>query len=135
LPGLAVQEPSYTDIDDLATLLQHVDAAVTSAGTILLDAVVNDRPAICVVYDEGAPEGESWAAKNVIGEHYRELLESGAFSLATSFADVVRELDAALSDPNARADARRRVSDQVLGKIDGHAAERAVTAMLEVVGR
>jgi CDP-Glycerol:Poly(glycerophosphate) glycerophosphotransferase len=134
-PGLAVQEPSYTDIDDLATLLQHVDAAVTSAGTILLDAVVNDRPAICVVYDEGAPEGESWAAKNVIGEHYRELLESGAFPLAASFDDVVRELAAALSDPPARADARRRVSEQVLGKIDGRAAERAVEAILEAVGR
>jgi CDP-Glycerol:Poly(glycerophosphate) glycerophosphotransferase len=134
-PGLAVQEPSYTDIDDLATLLQHVDVAVTSAGTILLDAIVNDRPAICVVYDEGAPEGESWAAKNVIGEHYRELMESGAFPLAESFDDVVRELAGALSDPRARADARRRVSEQVLGKIDGRAADRAVEAMLEVVGR
>ena len=60
----------------LATLLQHADAVVSNAGTILLDALVNDRPAVCVLYDEGAPPGESWAAKNVIGEHYRELAAS-----------------------------------------------------------
>ena len=40
-------------------LLQHADAVVANAGTILLDALVNDRPAVCVLYDEGAPAGES----------------------------------------------------------------------------
>ena len=77
--GTAVQEPSYTDLETLATLLQHGDCVVANAGTILLDALVNDRPAVCVLYDEGAPAGESWALKNVVGEHYRELVESGAF--------------------------------------------------------
>jgi UDP-N-acetylglucosamine:LPS N-acetylglucosamine transferase len=52
---MAVQEPSYTDLDLLATLLQHVDCVVCNAGTILLDALANDRPAVCVLYDEGAP--------------------------------------------------------------------------------
>ncbi len=60
-------------------LLQHADAVVANAGTILLDALVNDRPAVCVLYDEGAPAGESWAAKNVVGKHYEELAASGAF--------------------------------------------------------
>ena len=72
-----MQEPSFTDIDVLATILQHADAVVSNAGTVLLDALVNDRPAVCVLYDEGAPAGESWAAKSVIGEHYRDVAESG----------------------------------------------------------
>ncbi len=74
-----MQEASYSDLDDLATLLQHADVVVCNAGTILLDALVGDRPAVCVLYDEGAPPGESWAAKNVVGEHYQELAASGAF--------------------------------------------------------
>ncbi len=78
-PGIAVQEASYTDFEELATLLQHCDCVVANAGTILLDALVNDRPAVCVLYDEGAPPGESFAMKNVIGEHYRELAESTAY--------------------------------------------------------
>ena len=48
-----MQEPSFTDIDVLATILQHTDAVVVNAGTVLLDALVNDRPAVCVLYDEG----------------------------------------------------------------------------------
>ena len=60
-PGAAVQEPSFTDLEALATVLQHADAVVSNAGTILLDALVNDRPVVCVLYDEGAPADESWA--------------------------------------------------------------------------
>ena len=53
--GVFVQEASYRDLEELATLLQHGDAVVCNAGTILLDALVNDRPSVCVLYDEGAP--------------------------------------------------------------------------------
>src|SRR5439155_1112594 len=42
--GVALQEPSFTDLETLAILLEHGDCVVTNAGTILLDALVNDRP-------------------------------------------------------------------------------------------
>ena len=42
--GVFLQEASYRDLEELATLLQHGDAVVANAGTILLDALVNDRP-------------------------------------------------------------------------------------------
>ncbi len=48
----------FTDFETLATILQHCACVVANAGTILLEAVVNDRPAVCVLYDEGAPPGE-----------------------------------------------------------------------------
>ncbi len=64
-PGVHVQEASFTDLEILATVLEHAACVVANAGTILLEAVVNDRPCVCVLYDEGAPEGESWALKNV----------------------------------------------------------------------
>jgi CDP-glycerol glycerophosphotransferase (TagB/SpsB family) len=132
--GVQVQEPSFTDLEDLAVLLQHADAVVSNAGTILLDALVNDRPAVCVLYDEGAPDGESWAAKNVVGKHYEELAASGAFYRAESFDEVVAGLERALADPGELAEARQRVVRGVVGEVDGRAAERAVTAMVEVVG-
>jgi hypothetical protein len=131
--GIHLQEPSFTDLEELAVLLQHADAVVANAGTILLDALVNDRPAVCVLYDEGAPAGESWAAKNVVGKHYEELAGSGAFYPAETFDDVVASLERALADPGELADARRRVVRDVVGDVDGHAAERAVDAIVEVV--
>ena len=131
--GVHLQEPSFTDLEELAVLLQHADAVVANAGTILLDALVNDRPAVCVLYDEGAPAGESWAAKNVVGKHYEELAASGAFYRAESFDEVVAGLERALTNPSELADARRRVVRDVVGEVDGRAAERAVDAIIEVV--
>ena len=131
--GVHLQEPSFTDLDELATLLQHADAVVVNAGTILLDALVNDRPAVCVLYDEGAPLGESWAAKNVVGKHYEELAGSRAFYRAESFDEVVAGLERALAAPGELADARRAVVRDVVGEVDGGAAARAVDAIVDGV--
>jgi hypothetical protein len=133
--GVVVQEPSYTDLEALATLLQHADAVVCNAGTILLDALVGDRPAVCVLYDEGAPPGESWAAKNVVGEHYQELAASGAFHRAERFEEVVAGVERALAYPGELAAERRRAVERVVGSVDGHAAERVVDAAVEALGR
>ena len=127
-----MQEASYTDLQDLATLLQHVDVVVCNAGTILLDALVGDRPAVCVLYDEGAPPGESWAAKNVVGKHYEELAASGAFLRAESFDEVAAAIERALADPAELAEERRSAVEQVVGTVDGHAAGRVVDAVVEV---
>ena len=129
--GTAVEEPSHTDIEVLATLLQHADAVVSNAGTVLLDAVVHDRPAVCVLYDEGAPAGESWAAKSVIGEHYRDVAESGAFYEAHSFEEVVSGIERCLDAPGELAQQRRAVAARVVGRLDGKSAERVVDAILE----
>ena len=131
--GVYVQEASYRDLEELTILLQHGDVVVCNAGTILLDALVNDRPSVCVLYDEGAPPGESWAAKNVIGEHYRELAASGAFHTAVDFQEVVAGIERSLASPDELREERRRAVADVIGEVDGHAAERVVDAVLEVV--
>jgi hypothetical protein len=130
--GAAVQEPSFTDLETLAVLLQHGDVVVSNAGTILLDALVNDRPAVCVLYDEGAPPGESWALKNVSGDHYKSLIESDAFYRADGFDEVVAGIERALAHPGELAKERTRVAHEVVGEIDGRAAERVATAIAEV---
>jgi CDP-glycerol glycerophosphotransferase (TagB/SpsB family) len=127
----AVQEPSFTDLETLAVLLQHGDVVVSNAGTILLDALVNDRPAVCVLYDEGAPPGESWALKNVSGEHYRSLIESDAFYRADDFDQVVGGIERALEHPAELAAERARVARDVVGDVDGHASERVAAAIVE----
>jgi CDP-glycerol:poly(glycerophosphate) glycerophosphotransferase len=131
--GAAVQEPSFTDLETLAVLLQHGDAVVANAGTILLDALVNDRPAVCVLYDEGAPEGESWAWKNVSGEHYKSLIESEAFYRAERFEDVVAGIERALAQPGELAAERSRVARDVVGEVDGGAAERVAAAVVTAI--
>ena len=128
-----MQEPSYTDMETLATLLQHVDCVVANAGTILLDGLVNDRPAVCVLYDEGAPAGERHAELNVTGEHYDELVRSGAFLRASTFDEVVVGIERSLSQPTELTAERRRIVEEVVGTIDGRAAARVVDAIVEVL--
>jgi hypothetical protein len=95
--------------------------------------LVNDRPAVCVLYDEGAPAGESWAMKNVSGEHYRQLMASDAFYRADRFEDVVAGIERALASPRELAQERRRVAAQVVGEVDGRAAERVVDALATAI--
>jgi len=131
--GAYLQEPSYADVNVLTMLLQHVDCVVSNAGTILLEAVVNDRPAVCVLFDEGAPPGERWAELNVVGRHYRELVEAGAFPLARSFDDLAAGVERALADPSELRPERGLIARRIVGEADGLAAERVADAMLSVV--
>ena len=102
-------------------------------GTILLDALVGDRPAVCVLYDEGAPPGESWAAKNVVGKHYEELAASGAFYRAERSRRSSPGSSARSSVRTSSPAERRRAVEQVVGVVDGRAAERVVDAVVEAL--
>ncbi len=133
-PGAAVQDASYTDLGDLATLLQHVACVVANGGTILLDGVVNDRPSVCITFDAGAPPGERWADLNLGGEHYRELIDSDALYRADDFDGLFASIERALADPAEFADERRRVSREVMGEVDGRAVERVVDAIVGGLG-
>ena len=85
------------------------------------------------LYDEGAPAGESWAGKNVSGEHYKPLIESDAFYRATDFGELTAGIERALSHPAELADERARVVRVVMGEVDGHAAQRVADALLDRV--
>jgi hypothetical protein len=88
---------------------------------------------VCVLYDEGAPPGESWALKNVSGDHYRGLMDSTAFYRAENFEEVVDGIERALANPGELAAERARVAREVVGDVDGRAAERVVDALVSGV--
>ena len=131
--GAAVQPADEADMQSLAVMLQYGACVVSNAGTILLDSLVNDRPAVCVLYDEGAPPGETWAAKNVLGVHYRELMSSTAFYRASNFEEVTASIERALEHPGELSAERRRVAREVVGELDGHARDRVVGAIMQRV--
>lgn len=124
-----VQSASYTDVLELACLLQHVDCVVTHAGTILLDALVNGRPVVCVLYDEASEEAVKYAEKNVIGKHYEDLMRSGSFLTAHSMEEVTAGVRKVLSTPGLFEAERKAVSQKVVGDLDGQAASRVANAI------
>jgi hypothetical protein len=86
-----------------------------------------------VLYDEGAPAGESWALRNVSGAHYKSLMDSEAFYRATRFEDVTAGIERALAHREELAPERARVARDVVGEVDGRAAERVAAAVVSAV--
>ena len=88
-----------------------------------------DRPAVCVLYDEGAPAG-----RVVGGEERRRRALPGArgvrrASIAPSASRRSSPGSSARSSSRTElAEARRRAVEQVVGTVDGRAAERVVDA-------
>ncbi len=87
------------------------------------------RPSRCTC----CAEGESWAAKNIVGKHYDELATSGAFYPPRASEEVVAGIERALVHPHELAETRRRAVADIVGVVDGHAAERVVASILEAV--
>ena len=98
---------------------------------MLLDALVNDRPAVCVLYDEGTPPGESWADQERDRRALPRVARSGAFHRAAGFEEVVVGIERASRAGRARGEGGG--SRRGVGAVDGHAAERVVDAILAVV--
>ena len=100
---------------------------------ILLDALANDRPVVCVLYDEGVPAGVRHAALNA-AVHYEEVIASNAFVHASDFDSVVAA-STVLYAPDELSEERRRVTREVMGEVDGHAADRVVVRSRRGSGR
>ena len=66
------------------------------------------------------------------GQHYEELIRSGAFLRATDFDGVVAGIERALADPAELRQERHRVARRVVGDVDGRAAERVLDAIVSV---
>ena len=82
-------------------------------------------PAVCVLYDEGAPAGrELMRCKNVIGEHYRELAASSAFYRAGVVRGGRRPGSSARSrTPRSSPTSGAASPLRVVGEVDGHAGD------------
>ena len=55
-------------------------------------------------------------------------MESDAFYRAERFEDVVVGIERALAQPGELAEERARAAREVVGEVDGHAAERVAEA-------
>ena len=75
--------------------------------------------------------GESWAVRDVSGEHYEPLFDSNAIFRPASFDKLIAWLERALERPDELAG--ERVVRVVLGEIDGRVADRVAEAIAGAV--
>jgi len=131
-PDAAAQEPRFADFDTLAVLLQIATSSSRKRARSSSMPWRTSRP-VCTLWGEGAPAGESWAVRNVSGEHDKPLFDSNAIYRPASVDKVVAGLERALEGPDKLTGERAGVVRVVLGEIDGRAADRVAEAIAGAV--
>ncbi len=112
-------------LDFLATLLAHAGVVLASTGTILLDAVALDTPAVNIAFDGRLKKGYQESIKRWREmDHYRRVIASGALAMVESFAELDAAVAAYLADPAKDAEGRARCRAEQLEPFDGRASRR-----------
>jgi hypothetical protein len=129
-------DPSRDNRLHLANTLKHSDVIVNVASTIGIEAAVLDTPVVNIAFDgrEEKPFLDS-SRRFYVYTHYKPLVDIGAVRVAPSPAALVDEVAAYLADPARDREGRARSATELCYKVDGKAAERVATFVLDRLAR
>jgi hypothetical protein len=118
----------------MAAQIRYAAALLSPAGSILLDAIALDTPAVALAFENEDEPYDDRLARRYEMEHWAELVAGGGISLARSQRELKCLVIAAISDRNHGADQRARVRAKYLEPLDGGVADRIVAAISRAAG-
>lgn len=126
-PRVVVTPPEPGRLEVLAGLLRQAALVLASSGSILLDAIALDAPALGLAFD-GDPtlDYDRIVARFYEMDHYAPVVASGGLRLVKSYPELDEALRAYLDDPARDAQGRARCRAEQLEPFDGRASERVV---------
>jgi len=133
-PHVVVVAPEFGRLDRLAGQLRHAAVVLSSGGTILLDAIALDTPAIAVAIEDASEPYYDRAARHYDMEHWAELVATGGLQLARDERELLALMIATLADRERDAAGRSRLRAAHLDPLDGHCAERVAAAIMRAAG-
>jgi CDP-glycerol glycerophosphotransferase (TagB/SpsB family) len=119
----------------LGDTLCHADVVVNVASTITIEACIFDTPVVNINFDgpDESPYVKS-ARRYYSFTHYVNITNRGAVRVATSPADLVRDVAGYLADPSLDSAGRKLVVQDQCQFTDGRSAERVVQLVLNELG-
>lgn len=134
-PHVIVQEAADLSLLALADVITHSDVVMSSAGSLALDAVADDKCAIGIAFtlDPSTPHHDR-PERMYEMEHNVSIAESEAIWIARDWDRLIEGIQICISEPQARADARRRLRHTHLEPLDGKASRRIVDHVSAMVG-
>ena len=119
-----------TDLSRLVSTLAHADGCINIASTMALDAAIMGRPVIGVDFrgKKGCPQEILYEEYET--EHYRPLVESGGIRVAHDWDELLGLMRCAFQVPEKDRENRLRMVERECGRVDGHAGDRLVEALL-----
>ena len=113
--------------------MKFSNVIINLASTITLDAILFDTPVICPSFNNKISH-HSWnaAAEWYKSSHFKEIVHSGAVPIVTSFEQLTREIEKALSTPNLLAKERKELHNRMMPEMP--TSQLICDAIEEVVG-
>jgi len=146
IPGVVLNRPwsvkdngswgniATEDIHLLAGSLKHSACVVNVSSTMALDAAFYDRPVIAPAYDVSAENGLSRHIRLLYErEHYLPITNSGAITLVHSPVEAIEAIKLAIEAPERKHQARKELTEEMLGKPVGSARNAIADALLKIV--
>jgi CDP-glycerol:poly(glycerophosphate) glycerophosphotransferase len=131
--GLSVDITAETQ-QHLADTLRHSDVIVQVASTIAIEAAIFDTPVMNVSFDGETPADWTRSARRYLHfTHFANVVKHGAVALADSPEALVAGIGRYLADPTIDTEARRRVVREQCHFVDGRAAERVATTVIDAL--
>lgn len=118
----------------LADSINASDVVVTWASTMIIDAIVFDKPVILVGFDDSPRPYHLSILKYYDYEHHRSILASGGVRLAKSPEALGRMVKDYLENPRLDEEGRRKIVAEHCGAMDGKSGERLGEFLLEKLG-
>jgi hypothetical protein len=118
----------------MADQIRHAAAVLSPAGSILLDAVGLDTPAIALAFENDDEPYYDRLARRYNMEHLRRLIDIGGIALARNRSELAGQVMAALADRDRDAAKRAMLRAQHLEPLDGRSAERLVAIIAREAG-
>lgn len=119
----------------LVSLLTHAEGCINIASTLGLDAATLDRPVIGVDFrgDPSAPQDILY--EEYYTEHYLPLVERGAMMIAKNWEHLLSLIREAVRSPEKHKSERQDAVREICGTVDGHAADRLVSDVLDQLSK
>ncbi len=115
----------------LADSINASDVVVTWASTMIIDAIVFDKPVILVGFDDSPRPYHRSILKYYDYEHHHFILASGGVRLAKNPEELGRMVHDYLENPALDAEGRKRIIREYCGALDGKSGERLEEFLLE----
>jgi hypothetical protein len=124
------------DMYHLASLLAGCAMCLNASSTLCLDACMVDRPVVNIGFDgrESVPYQGS-ARQSLDFTHMAKLLAMGGMRVAKSFAELEKNINTYLRNPELDHDARILSARAECGFRDGRSAARVASVLLQLAQR
>jgi len=128
-PHVVILPPELGDLKRLAGQVRHAEMVLSSAGTILLDAVALDTPAIAIAFEDESEPYFDRIARRYDMEHWASLLKTGGMPMARDIEELMTVMRETLENRGRDAEGRVRLVTDYLAPLDGAAGRRIAAAI------